>query len=937
MSSVFCHAQWTNTTNEFYDSLAMMVTTATGDQYYPIVLKSFPDSGYFVIWEEGLIGQIKILAQKYDKDGNQLWNTNGVAVATSTLPIFYRAFDYNAAISGNDWRNYSFAATDSANGFYIAYEVGGNSDKLRVMAQHIRDDGSSVFPNDGFTVYYDANSNRTGFAYPQLIPDGNKGFFVGFQVGGDLSVLCYRDENGTMKYYGGGIVSYNAEEYKSDCGRTLVGIVHAASVSDYILYPNLQKGCGITMSLYIQPDKNTLGGRYYLTGFNELVRVKKDVDQAVTFPENQTIHYPKDSVMVLFQVKSRAEDLPCTDGTGIATNYFLISNGFLTLNEPQQNETFVRGAILSTDGNINVNVMAAIERNKIPDALTAYYYPREKYDDIPYPYKVSPYFIPSSLAGNAPPGQDKLNWSRDTIVYTKTAIHDFAMAGSGNKIFVAAFTDSLGSGFHNIIIQQLKLDRESSDSFSVKNNTSNRFGINAANDFNGYPQASINTSPPQIAVDHSGHALLYYYEFGHYIRISPIGEGGNLEWGPAGKPMGNPFYDNSNFTVPYVALSPADGTGVIAWYGYGTSTKYPKDDDIMIRHLDSLNIPNYFPPMGRIKLLPASNRYSANPQILNGVTGKWTFFNYNNNNPLVALKDMSPLGGVKVSVYQQLGDTRQYNGQPYLNRNYTIVPQHQPASPQPIRIYFTNNDMDALKAADPTITGPEMLQIVKQPSLTPDAPGAFVPSTEEIVNPSSWAAVDGGYYLEFSVTGFSNFFIQKINGPLPLQWIEVNAHWTSNNTMAIISWQVANQVNVKSYHVQESSDGVHFENVCEVEASNSNFYHCSIPASDKSFHYYRVEETDADGRTSLSRVVILNPVLQDEVTLFPNPADKLLHLNGLRGLNDIIIYTMEGKVLKRIRISQAAFEIDVSHLKPGYYMVEIRSDRADCKLPFVRI
>src|SRR5258706_6451118 len=86
-TSTIASAQWSNTTNQFYDSLHTPVSTALKTQQHPIVVKSYPDSGYFIIWEDyrndpgGYNANGDIYAQKYDKNGNQLWANNGVPVA----------------------------------------------------------------------------------------------------------------------------------------------------------------------------------------------------------------------------------------------------------------------------------------------------------------------------------------------------------------------------------------------------------------------------------------------------------------------------------------------------------------------------------------------------------------------------------------------------------------------------------------------------------------------------------------------------------------------------------------------------------------------------------------------------------------------------------------------------------------------------------------
>ena len=50
--STSARAQWSNTTNQFYDSLDMPVAQAANDQKNPLVVKSESDGGYFVIWED---------------------------------------------------------------------------------------------------------------------------------------------------------------------------------------------------------------------------------------------------------------------------------------------------------------------------------------------------------------------------------------------------------------------------------------------------------------------------------------------------------------------------------------------------------------------------------------------------------------------------------------------------------------------------------------------------------------------------------------------------------------------------------------------------------------------------------------------------------------------------------------------------------------------
>ncbi len=78
------NAQWSNTTNPFYDSLDMPVARAAGDEGNPLVIKSGPNGGYFVVGEgfRTTHGNDDMFAQEYDRNGYSLLATNEVPVAT---------------------------------------------------------------------------------------------------------------------------------------------------------------------------------------------------------------------------------------------------------------------------------------------------------------------------------------------------------------------------------------------------------------------------------------------------------------------------------------------------------------------------------------------------------------------------------------------------------------------------------------------------------------------------------------------------------------------------------------------------------------------------------------------------------------------------------------------------------------------------------------
>ncbi|MEO6813604.1 MAG: T9SS type A sorting domain-containing protein [Ginsengibacter sp.] len=938
-------AQWSNTTNEFYDSLHTPVCTATGEQLNSIVVKSFPDSGYFVIWEDHRIsfyGPTQIFAQKYDKTGKQLWANDGVPISAGTNS---QHFTYS---SNNDLRNYSVAATDTAGGVYIGYADDSVTNYVwqRLMAQHVRSNGTVVFPGAGAILFTSDAANLT--LAPQLIADGNGGFFISHLRGAsgsmDVYVYCYKDNNGTMEYYGGGQMDINAYESQIGACQNYVIAYRDAYISDYMIYPDLQGGCNITMTM----AQNAGGNERTYTGFNWLWRVKKDSRVTTNVDPNQpTIFYKKDSVITFYQVFSHTYQYQC--GNEIGTAYILDGNGYRKSSNEVYGAERTKATVLPTNGNVNVDIMAVNERRYLNSTLTdwfthVYYRIQQKFDSIPYEYTLNtlgnPYYRPGFVDA-APLGQTKLGSysgnNNDTLLYDVGAsyYYDFNLTSGGNKIFA---TGIMNNGYRNVLLQHLQVQNITTDSFAVQLNTGNKNGITI-----GKENSNISYNNPHIATDNNGNALFYILETGRSTRVSPIGNGAELSWGAMGTPTGSGHFNGYYYPDrPDILLDPLNGTGLLSWND--TRTPPSTGNNIYMRHLDNLNVDNYLPPNKLVKqLINPYGATTANPAVLLGSSNKFSpieaysgYSGYDVTTPVVEILDNYNLGNVTVSVFENTGTIRTYNGNPYLDRNYNITPENNPngAATINVRLFFTQAEFDALKAAAPSITSPGDLAVIKQPA-TGSAPASYIfVAGEQAVVPQSWAAVPGGYYIEIAINSFSNFFIQKVNGALPLQWLDVQAQWTNNQ--AKISWQVAQQVNVKDYTVQQSLDGTNFVNVCNVAANNSTSYSCTVPATPNAANYYRVQQTDIDGRASLSKTVTLKASSNRSITIYPNPAKDHLYIRNDLNYRNLMMTDLAGKVILKKSISTGLNNIQIDQIPAGSYFIRLSDGDKTETLKFVK-
>ncbi len=776
-------AQWSNTSNQFFDSLHMAVTQTTADQSNPLVVQSYPDSGYFVIWQDNRnynVSKTDIYAQKYDKNGVRLWAENGMPVTTGVNNQFY------VYSSNQDYRNRSFAATDSTGGFYICYtdDSVNNYSWPRATVQHVHSDGSAVFGGAGYVAGRVPADGSYVLTSPQLIADGAKGFYLAFEkdpYGQVLYIVNGKEENGAMRIFSSNAVNQNAVQ-KYDV-QVCVGVhpyveYPQANVKDYNIWSDGQGGCNIVMSL------NANGTQGTMLGYNRIWRAKK-ASMVKTYRRNetgvvcpQTQQFKKDSTYMLYNLQTYFTTTACGSADGqtvyVVTSWFFTSNGFVSLDNGAYDYNYPKGVTIATDTNINITLLATTQRkltgNSVSDfTVQGYAFKEEVFDSIPYERTSS---VDFDFGYNyLDPTTTKFHFFRDTLLGSGNYYPDFSLAGGGNNFYLTSVMSLSGS--KNVLLQRLKIQREATDSLSLQYVAASKKGdVIGREVYTGFSGSGISYDLPMIRVAGNGDGIFSILENGRFTRISPIWNRTRLTWGAMGRPAGTGivnmhYYGNEQ---PFLLTNTQGGKGVLAWHDNRFINTNNNATDILMRHVDRLDDILYSPPRKPVRLIP--NPYgptAANPAVLMGSTGALTPFEISSiyyepsTTTIAEIADLQNLGIIQMSQYQNTGTIRKYNGAPYLDRNLTVVPENTPAIvPTTMRIYFTKTEFDALKATEPLLQNPGDLAIIAQPVTPNDMPVAYVPvAGEKTYTPSAWDSLPGGYYVEFTTTGFGNFFITK--------------------------------------------------------------------------------------------------------------------------------------------------------------------------------
>jgi Subtilase family len=150
----------------------------------------------------------------------------------------------------------------------------------------------------------------------------------------------------------------------------------------------------------------------------------------------------------------------------------------------------------------------------------------------------------------------------------------------------------------------------------------------------------------------------------------------------------------------------------------------------------------------------------------------WVHFNDAGGKRIVSVNSFGQnLGLTNVQVYPYTGQVRDTANQYYANRNIVIQPAVPPAGNVNIRFYFTDAEAKALINATGCTTcikptDPYELGVTKYNGLLSEENGTLSDNTAgayTFINPASVDIIpyDNGYYAEYAVSSFSEFWLSK--------------------------------------------------------------------------------------------------------------------------------------------------------------------------------
>jgi hypothetical protein len=202
--------------------------------------------------------------------------------------------------------------------------------------------------------------------------------------------------------------------------------------------------------------------------------------------------------------------------------------------------------------------------------------------------------------------------------------------------------------------------------------------------------------------------------------------------------------------------------------------------------------------------------------------------------------------------------------------------------------------------------------------------------------------VNGGTTLnpQISRTGLTranlvnSFFVgstNSVNTPLPITLISFTA--SVLNGEVVLNWSTAAEIDNDYFTIQRSKDGLGWENIEKVAGAgtsgNVKYYSTQDPSPYTGISYYRLRQTDIDGKQSYSFVRSVNLVNKvSEITVYPNPAtDQIKITFPVSGKYELALINSNGQVMySPVSITGNSTVLNVSGLKAGFYFIHITYD-----------
>lgn len=196
----------------------------------------------------------------------------------------------------------------------------------------------------------------------------------------------------------------------------------------------------------------------------------------------------------------------------------------------------------------------------------------------------------------------------------------------------------------------------------------------------------------------------------------------------------------------------------------------------------------------------------------------------------------------------------------------------------------------------------------------------FLPADDDANSLLSSSDSNGALRMGLDLVSFST--------SLPVEFLSFHAIYNSQNSNVDLDWETLSETNNDFFTIERSIDGKDWENIGTLQGNGTTNDMSNYQFSDhypfKNISYYRLKQTDFDGKSSYSTVQSVMIEDENELLIYPNPAKNFLNISATNlKIEKVQIMDIKGKVC--LSSSDSFGKINIEKLKNGIYILEIKT------------
>ena len=174
--------------------------------------------------------------------------------------------------------------------------------------------------------------------------------------------------------------------------------------------------------------------------------------------------------------------------------------------------------------------------------------------------------------------------------------------------------------------------------------------------------------------------------------------------------------------------------------------------------------------------------------------------------------------------------------------------------------------------------------------------------------------------------------------PLPVELLSFSG--VMKNEDADLFWSTASEINNDYFTVERSRSGVDFESIGKIKGGGNSSIVLNYSFIDKEpftgINYYRLKQTDFDGKYEYSNIIALNSLDSNEnnIVIFPNPTNGQVIIQSLKfNIQSWEAMDVSGRIMisQTLNTEQETLNCNLSSLPNGIYLLKIITEEKAAK------